>query len=205
MEDRRRRCGIRSRGCRSLVAALLLGFAVATPTVAQTPDVLRYLGREPATLLDLGLRQFREDLGAAARPLADPDYPQSPPRAGVFYSWREGGLQAYVTFPKAVERRTAGECRTLYRSIVDTVTGYGPRGGRVSRYLEGIFGHQGPRHLAGPRPRDLGDKIEDVLTFTVTLTGNTTDQRYGDHYVLRCTGPFGLVEDSDIRIGESGT
>jgi len=195
--------------CLVPIPALLLALIVAPPPLvkpaaAQTPEVLRWLNEEPLTLLDYGLIRLRRDLREAAALHADPEYPDSPPRAGAFYGWRSQSLQAYATIPTSVEKRTADRCRRIFTDIIGTVTAHGPLGsGRVERYLEEVFGHAGPRYLNRGTPRNLGRDLMRIMRFTVTLTGDTADQRYGDLYSLKCHGPLDAAPD-DVTIEESG-
>ena len=196
---------------RAAVSGAIVGVLLATPAPVwaglnqPTPPGLAYLRDEPVTLLDLGFLRLQRDLDRVSAALVDPDYADQAPRSGVFYAWRGDRIEAYVTYPTAAERRTVAGCVDRFVTISRALTGGGPDGpDRVQNYLERTFSHSGPGFWSPRKPRSFAKDLVAALRFSVTLTGDTLDQRAGDLYTVQCTGPLDATADA-IRVRESGS
>jgi len=174
--------------------------ANSTPSFSFTPrdpaqlKALKWLSKEPVTLLDLGILRLRDELTLAAAGLADEAIGLEAPVTGTYYNWRGREIVGYAIFAEPYADRTPERCAHVFERLVETMTERAPQGpDQASWFLETLFTHAGPRGL---RPHDLGDRLVEMVSLRVSLAATRADRRAGDHKRLRCEGRLDAKADA---------
>lgn len=131
-------------------------------------ETVRWLMKEPVTLMDLGMLRLREDLREASRTLVDMGYTTVEPRVGTYYEWREQTLRAYVAIREPYAAPSERTCLEVYERVMRHITAKAPGGSKsVGWYLESLFMHEGPGNYS--RPRDMQEGLLNTIKFEVSV------------------------------------
>ena len=173
--------------------------ALAVPAAAQKrdggPGIVQRLMNEPISLFDWGLAQLDRDMSRAATRLFPHRNPNTAPRTGSIYRWRDDRLTLYLSVSQPPGFRTRDACRDLFERVVrDLLTGT-PRGKDAAGwYLLDAF--KPKAHYFGNRFEDMGAQLAEVVRLEISLIPPTINATAGDTHRVRCTGRLDAAPDT---------
>lgn len=156
---------------------MLAGLATAAIPVAgraqdnpmnQPMTALDWAWNEPVTLLDLGMLRLREDIQEAGAVLYEMGEIAGAPLTGVYYSWRDRKIEAYLTVRARPGRENPNQCQDLFFRMIDYMTSGGTSARKKPEwYIENLFTHEPFRGF--DRPHDFARQMLETVNFEVTI------------------------------------